>query len=118
MKNLITFTLCLFCFTTLFAQSAEKELEFYTQEAINADKKQMFTALDWDLNSWLERNFALPSAPKAMLLKAEVEYKAKQYIAAYLTLLKYAYEFPNEKAPEDLAIKVVEQVLVIMVLQL
>lgn len=109
MKNLITFTLCLFCFTTLFAQSAEKELEFYTQEAINADKKQMFTALDWDLNSWLERNFALPSAPKAMLLKAEVEYKAKQYIAAYLTLLKYAYEFPNEKAPEDLAIKVVEE---------
>ncbi|MCR5505357.1 MAG: tetratricopeptide repeat protein [Elusimicrobiaceae bacterium] len=109
MKKIITFTLCLFCLTSLFAQSADKELEFYIQEAKNAEKKQMLTALDWDLNSWLERNYALPSAAKAMLLKADIEYKAKQYTAAYLTLLKYAYEFPNEKISKDLADKIIEE---------
>ena len=109
MKKLITFTLCLFCLTTLFAQSAEKELDFYITEAANAEKKPMLIALDWDLNSWLERNYALPSAAKAMLLKADIEYKAKQYTAAYLTLLKYAYEFPNEKISKDLAGKIVEE---------
>ena len=109
MKKIITFTLCLFCLTTLFTQSAEKELKFYEQEAANAEKKQFLIAIDYDLDSWLERNYALPSASKAMLLKAEVEYKAKQYTAAYLTLLKYAYEFPNEKMPKDLVGKLMEE---------
>lgn len=109
MKRIITFTLCLFCLTALFAQSADKELEFYNKEANKTDKKQLLISLDWDLYSWLERNYALPSAPKAMLLKAEIEYKAKQYTAAYLTLLKYAYEFPNQKISKDLADKIIEE---------
>ena len=107
----------MFCLTTLFAQSAEKELAFYKQQAIKADegllknteRKQLFSVLEWDLNSWLERNYALPSAPEAMILKAQIEYQANNYTAAYLTLLKYAYEFPSRQTDKDLAAKIINE---------
>jgi tetratricopeptide (TPR) repeat protein len=108
MKKIITLTLFLFCLAPLFAQSAEKELEFYKNEIITAEKKQL-SALEWDLNSWLERNYSLPSAPEAMFYKAKVEYLNKQYTPAYLTLLKYAYEFPSKKFPKDLANQIVAE---------
>ena len=108
MKHIITLTLFLFCLAPLFAQSAEKELEFYKSEINTADKKQLPT-IEWDLNSWLERNYSLPSAHEAMIQKAKVEYLNKQYVHAYLTLLKYAYEFPSKKMPKDLANQVVAE---------
>ncbi|MBO4707919.1 MAG: tetratricopeptide repeat protein [Elusimicrobiaceae bacterium] len=106
MKKLITLTLFLFCLAPLFAQSADTELEFYKSEINAADKKQL-SSLEWDLNSWLERNYSLPSAADAMLYKAKVEYLNKQYAPAYLTLLKYVYEFPTKKMPKDLARQIV-----------
>lgn len=106
MKKIITLTLFLFCLAPLFAQSAEKELEFYKNEIDTANKKQL-PSLEWDLNSWLERNYSLPSAPEAMIQKARVEYLNKKYTSAYLTLLKYAYEFPTKKLPTDLASQIV-----------
>ncbi len=117
MKRIITLILFLFCLSPLFAQSAEKELAFYKQQAIKADegllknteRKQLFSVLEWDLNSWLERNYALPSAPEAMVLKAQIEYQANNYTAAYLTLLKYAYEFPSRQADKDLTAKIINE---------
>lgn len=109
MKKLILFTLCVCGLTAAFAQSAESELKFYKEKAAKADKKQMFTALEWDLSSWLERNYYNPAAPEALRLKAEVEYKAKQNTAAYLTLLRLAYEFPKEKMPKDLMALIIEE---------
>ncbi len=108
MKKLITVAIILFCLAPLFAQSAEKELEFYKNEVNNADKKQL-PSLEWDLNSWLERNYSLPSAPDAMLYKAKVEYLNKEYTPAYLTILKYVYEFPTKKLPKDLVNKIVAE---------
>ncbi len=108
MKRIITLTVFLFCLTTLFAQSAEKELEFYKNEINTADRKQL-SALEWDLNSWLEQNYTLPSAADAMLYKAKVEYLNKQYTPAYLTLLKYTYEFPTKKLPKDFVNQVVTE---------
>ena len=108
MKKIITLTLFLFCLAPLFAQSAEKELEFYKTEINTADKKQ-YDSIEWDLNSWLERNYSLPSAADAMLQKAKVEYLNKQYTPAYLTLLKYAYEFPTKKLPKDLTNQIVAE---------
>ncbi len=109
MKKLLLFTLCLCSFTALFAQSAEKELNFYKKEVANAEKKQMLTALETDLWSWLERNNTSVLAPEALILKAQVEYKAKQYTHAYLSLLRYAYEFPNKQLPKDLMSKILEE---------
>ena len=108
MKKFLTLTLFLFCLAPLFAQSAEKELEFYKSEINTADKKQL-PSIEWDLNSWLERNYSLPSAPEAMLQKAKVEYLNKQYVHAYLTLLKYSYEFPTKKTDKDLVSQVIEE---------
>ena len=108
MKKLITLTLFLFCFAPLFAQSADKELEFYKNEINTADKKQL-PSLEWDLNSWLERNYSLPSAADAMLQKAKVEYLNKQHIPAYLTILKYVYEFPTKKLPKDLVNQIIAE---------
>ena len=108
MKKIITLTLFLFCLAPLFAQSAEKELEFYKDEISKADKKQL-PSIEWDLNSWLERNYSLPSASDAMLQKAKVEYLNKKYTAAYLTLLRYAYEFPAKEQNKDLANQIVAE---------
>ena len=108
MKKILTLTLFLFCLAPVFAQSAEKELEFYKSEINKADKRQL-SSLEWDLNSWLERNYSLPSAPDAMLQKARVEYLDKEYTRAYLTLLKYAYEFPTKKLPKDFVNQVVTE---------
>ncbi len=108
MKKLITLTFVLFCLVPLFAQSADKELEFYKNEINTADKKQL-PSLEWDLNSWLERNYSLPSAAEAMLQKAKVEYLARKYTPAYLTLLKYVYEFPTKKLPKDLVNQVIAE---------
>ncbi len=108
MKKIITLTLFLFCLAPLFAQSAEKELEFYKNEINTADKKQL-SALEWDLNSWLEQNYSLPSASDALLQRAKVEYLNKQYTPAYLTLLKYTYEFPTKKLPRNFANQIVTE---------
>ena len=108
MKKLITLTFVLFCLAPLFAQSADKELEFYKSEINTADKKQL-PSLEWDLNSWLERNYSLPSASDAMLQKAIVEYLAKKNTSAYLTLLKYVYEFPTKKLPKELVNQVIAE---------
>ena len=108
MKKFITVAVILFSLAPLFAQSAEKELEFYKNEVNNADKKQL-PSLEWDLNSWLERNYSLPSAPEAMLYKAKVEYLNKEYTPAYLTILKYVYEFPTKKLPKDLVNQIIAE---------
>lgn len=108
MKKLITLTLFLFCLAPLFAQSADKELEFYKNEISTADKKQL-PSIEWDLNSWLERNYSLPSAADAMLQKAKVEYLNRQYTPAYLTILKYVYEFPTKKLPKDLVNQIIAE---------
>lgn len=109
MKKLLLFTLCVCSITALFAQSAEEELKFYKHEVAKADKKQMFTALEWDLSSWLERNADSDSAPEALIAKAKVEYKAKQYTPAYLSILKFAYEFPGKQLPKDLMSKIIDE---------
>jgi len=108
MKKIITLTLFLFCLAPIFAQSAEKELEFYKNEINIADKRQL-PSLEWDLNSWLERNYSLPSAANAMIQKAKVEYLNKRYVPAYLTLLKYVYEFPAKKLPKDLVNQIIAE---------
>ena len=108
MKIFLTLTLFLFCLAPLFAQSAEKELDFYKNEINTADKKQ-YPSSEWDLNSWLERNYSLPSAADAMLQKAKVEYLSKKYVPAYLTLLRYAYEFPAKEPNKDFVNKVIAE---------
>lgn len=108
MKKIITIILFLFCITLLFAQSADKELEFYKSEINIAGKKQL-PSIEWDLNSWIERNYSLPSAADAMLQKAKVEYMAKKYTSAYLTLLKCAYEFPSKKVNQDFTNQVISE---------
>ena len=106
MRKITTLILFLFCLIPLFAQSAEKELDFYKNEIDNADKKQL-PSIEWDLNSWLELNYSLPAASDAVLQKAKVEYLNKQYVHAYLTLLRYAYDFNTKKLPTDFASQVV-----------
>ncbi len=108
MKRIITLTVFLFCLTALFAQSAEKELEFYRQQISSTDKKQL-SALEWDLNTWLNKNYTLPTAPEAMVIKAQTEYNNRQYVSAYLTILKYVYEHPTKKLPKDLLTKVINE---------
>jgi len=109
MKKLLLFALCVCGVTALFAQTAEEELKFYKHEVARADKKPVFIALEWDLNSWLERNPESASAPEALTLKAKVEYKAKQYTPAYLSLLKYTYEFPDRQMPKDLMSRIIDE---------
>ena len=108
MKRILTITVFLFCLTALFAQSAEKELNYYKQQISSTDRKHL-SSLEWDLNSWLDRNYTLPIAPDAMLIKAQTEYNNRQYTASYLTLLKYVYEYPNRSLPKDLTTKVINE---------
>lgn len=108
MKKLILFTLCLCAFTAVFAQSAEDELSFYKKSASSAEKRALLTALEWDLNSWLERNPDSELVADALLTKAKVEYKARQFTASYLTILRYVYEFPDRQLNKD----VVNRILV------
>lgn len=108
MKKLILFTLCLCAFTSVFAQSAEDELSFYKKSASSAEKRALLTALEWDLNSWLERNPDSELVADALLTKAKVEYKARQFTASYLTILRYVYEFPDRQLNKD----VVNRILV------
>ena len=102
MKKIILFTLCVCAFTALFAQSAEDELKFYKKSASGAEKRPLLTALEWDLSSWLTRNSDSDLVPDALLTKAKVEYKARQYTAAYLTILRYVYEFPDRQLNKDI----------------
>ena len=102
MKKLILFTLCLCAFTAAFAQSAEEEFNFYKKSAQGAEKRALLTSLEWDLNSWLERNPDSDLVPDALIAKARVEYKARQFTSSYLTILRYAYEFPERQLNKDI----------------
>ena len=109
MRKIVLFTLCLCAFTALFAQSAEDELKFYKRISASTEKRTFLNALEWDLNSWLNRNPDSDLAPDALITKAIVEYKARQSTPAYLTVLKYVYEFPDKKLPKDLVGRILEE---------
>ena len=95
MRKITTLILFLFCLIPLFAQSAEKELDFYKNEIDNADKKQL-PSIEWDLNSWLELNYSLPAASDAVLQKAKVEYLNKQYNADFISVMPTNLYGPND----------------------
>ncbi|MDR0734617.1 MAG: tetratricopeptide repeat protein [Elusimicrobiota bacterium] len=80
-----------------FAQSAEAELGFYKQQAAGEDRKLLAAVAD-DLFYWSARNYALPAAPSALMLKADTELKIKAFPSAAITLLRNKYDYP--KSPE------------------
>ena len=84
-----------------FAQSADAELGFYKQQAAGDDKKLLAAVAD-NLFCWSARNYALPAAPSALMLKADTEIRIKSFPAAAITLLRYKYEYPKSADKEAL----------------
>ncbi|MDR1124080.1 MAG: tetratricopeptide repeat protein [Elusimicrobiota bacterium] len=84
-----------------FAQSPDAELGFYKQQAAGGDKKLLCAVAD-NLFYWSARNYALPAAPSALMLKADSELKIKAFPAAVITLLRYKYEYPKSNDKEAL----------------
>lgn len=84
------------CALNLFAQNAVSEFNFYSKEKERQDDNvKLLETLDRHLGAWLEKNYALPEADDALMLRADVELRTKQYSKAYITLLRHKYEFPN-----------------------
>lgn len=99
MKKLQYTTLFLvfsFCTLNIFAQNAVSEFTFYSKEKERqSDNIKLLETLDRHLGAWLDKNYALPEADDALVLRAETEVLTKQYPKAYITLLRHKYEFPN-----------------------
>lgn len=103
-KCIILFAAVLFCAADLSAQSALTELNFYKKQSQSEDKK-LLESLDRQLAAWLDKNYSLPSADDALVLKAGTEVRTKNYPAAFVTLLRHKYEFPNSaNAPQAAAL--------------
>lgn len=111
MKHTLTLVLFLSFTTFAFAQMPEKELSFYENQLEQAGAKDyhFYDVLTYDLENWLQQNYALSSAEKALLLKAEVQQKNKKYVDSYLTLLRYVYEFPTKEKPQELLNNIIEE---------
>ncbi len=93
-KYSVAFLTLFCCALNLSAQSAVTELNFYKKQSQGEDKK-LLQSIDLQLSSWLDKNYSLPTADDALILKADVESRTKNYPAAYVTLLRHKYEFPN-----------------------
>ena len=90
------FFIFLFCALNLFAQNAVSEFNFYSKEKQRqSDNVKLLETLDRHLGAWLEKNYTLPEADDALVLRAEIEVLTRQYPKAYITLLRQKYEFPN-----------------------
>lgn len=103
-KYILLLAAFLFCAADLSAQSALSELNFYKKQAQSEDKK-LLESLDHQLSAWLDKNYSLPGADDALVLKAGTEVRIKKYPAAFVTLLRHKYEFPNSvNAPQAAAL--------------
>ena len=98
MKNVLKITLILALAAPVFAQSPDKELAFYKQQAASTDKK-LLGALAQNLQSFAARQYDVKETEEALLLKADIELKLKDFSAAAITLLRYKFEFGP--APKD-----------------
>lgn len=101
-KYIFLISAVLFCSANIFAQSAMTELTFYKKQSQGEDKK-LLESIDNQLGAWLDKNYALPGADDALLLKASIEVRTKKYPAAYITLLRQKYEFPNSANAQQAA---------------
>lgn len=93
-KYTVLFLTFCFCSLGLFAQTAVNELNFYKKQSQSEDKKLLMT-IDRHLGEWIEKNYSLPGADDALLLRADIQVRTRQYPKAYVTLLRHKYEFPN-----------------------
>lgn len=95
-KYLIVTAFLTFAFTA-WAQNPLGEFSFYQKQAQNTEKQSQQEVVN-NLNRWLEVNYNLPEASKALILKANLEKNLKEYPQFITTLLRYKYEFGlNEK---------------------
>lgn len=101
-KYIFLISVMIFCSANIFAQSAMTELTFYKKQSQGEDKK-LLESIDHQLNAWLDKNYALPGADDALTLKASIEVRIKKYPAAYITLLRHKYEFPNSANAQQAA---------------
>ncbi|WP_428047604.1 tetratricopeptide repeat protein [Candidatus Proelusimicrobium excrementi] len=103
-KYIVLAAALLFCAVDLSAQSALAELNFYKKQGQSEDKK-LLESLDRQLGAWLDKNYSLSGADDALVLKAGTEVRIKKYPAAFVTLLRHKYEFPNSgNAPQAAAL--------------
>jgi tetratricopeptide (TPR) repeat protein len=76
----------------LFAQTPVTELNFYKKQSQGEDKK-LLAVLVGDITAWVDSNSAAKDSDDALLLRADIQNRIKQYPAAYITLLRHKYEF-------------------------
>ena len=99
MKNVFLGTILILAFAApAFAQSPERELAFYKQQAASSDKK-LLGALAQNLQSFAARSDGTGQAAAALLLQADIEARLKDFSAAAITLLRHKFEYGP--APKD-----------------
>ena len=78
----------------LFAQTPVTELNFYKKQSQGDDKK-LLAVLVGDVSAWVDANSAAKDCDDALLLKADMQNRIKDYPAAFITLLRHRYEFTS-----------------------
>ncbi len=76
----------------LFAQTPVTELNFYKKQSQGEDKKLLAVLVN-DITAWVDSNSVAKDSDDALLLRADIQNRIKQYPAAYITLLRHKYEF-------------------------